>query len=302
MFESMQNAFKQQTSIAALRKVSEPWHSIVDLKPPELAKIVDTELDTTTHKLPVRVYSPETDKQSQLSPALVFFHGGGVMIGSLDTHDGIARRLCARSGIKVISIDYRLAPEHPFPAGYNDAVFAFEAIFNGALKGYQIDTQNLAIGGDSAGGNFAASLAQSHRDIIKFQLLMYPVLQLNNIEKAKTRWQDVPVLSNFILNEVVNNYVKDADPTDRRISPLLCDDLSGVPPCHFIAADLDPLLEDGKLYCEKLKCHGVQVERKFYKSTSHGFLQYTRLFSSAVEALKDAGSALKSAFEPASMV
>jgi acetyl esterase len=285
-FSNFGQLFTSTGSVLALREFLKNWPAMVEVEPPAIGDCHDISLSCEDRDVLARVYLPMDSSPREPGPCLVFFHGGGFMVGTLDTHDKLLRRLCAVSGIRIVSIDYRLAPEHPFPAGWEDALASTEAVLNGALCEYGVDADQIAVGGDSAGGNFAASVAQILRNRIQFQLLIYPVLQLAEIEDRSMRMQDVPLLSKAILKEISQNYVGDHDPMDPKISPLMTDNLSGLPPCYFLAAELDPLFPEGEAYCAKLAASGVSVERRVFKTTTHGFLNFTRVMPVAVKAIE----------------
>lgn len=295
---ALSEMFSPQSSVTALREFLKTWPDLVETTPPPIAGCEDTLLPGADGEITARVYTPH-GVQDEPGPSLVYFHGGGFMVGSLDTHDPMLRRLCAVSGVRVVSIDYRLAPEHPFPAGFEDARVSLQAILSGALADYGVDRARLAVGGDSAGGNFAASLAREFKDQLVFQMLLYPVLQLVQVEKDKPRWQEGPLLSSMLLKEIVSGYVGEADPMDPAISPLMAEDLTGLPASYFMAAEMDPLLEEGEAYCAKLAASGVSVERRVFKAAPHGFLNFTRVMPVAVKAIEEAGHALGRALDRA---
>lgn len=241
--------------------------------------------------IPARVYVPYGADPAP-APGLIFYHGGGFTIGSLDTYDPLCQRLAAVSGVRICSVGYRLAPEHPYPAAVDDAIASFDAALGGALTSHGFDETRLAVGGDSAGGNLAATLARERRDQVIFQLLLYPVLQLVQVKKDRPRWQEGPLLSTATLEEIKKRYLNGADPADVRVSPLLAGDLKGLPPAFMLAAEFDPLLEEGEAYASKLAAFGVPVERKVYTAAPHGFLNLSRIMPQCITAIEDAAGAL----------
>ena len=288
--------FNATKTVGGLRDALKNAQDMLEVSPPAVATREDVTLTKGGTSVKARVYVPH-GAQDPDGPALVFFHGGGFMLGSLDGYDPLCQRLAAVSGLRAVSIEYRLAPEHPYPAAVEDAFAAFDAICEGALEGFGVDAGRLAVGGDSAGGNLAASIARERRGKVRFQLLLYPLMQLVEVKKARPRWQEGPFLSTATLKEIKKQYVQDADPADPCISPLMADDLKGVAPAYMLAAELDPLTDEGKVYADRLEAFGVKVERVEHKGVPHGFLSASRLFSACIPALEGAGRALARAFD-----
>ena len=288
--------FNPSKTVGGLRDALRNAQDFLEIAPPPVAVREDVTLADGETRVPARVYAPY-GAQDPNGPALVFFHGGGFMLGSLDGYDPLCQRLAAVSGLRLVSVDYRLAPEHPYPAAVEDAFAAFDAVAGGALEAFGVDASRLAVGGDSAGGNLSASIARERRGQVRFQLLLYPLLQMVEVKKARPRWQEGPFLSTATLNEIKKQYVRDADPADPRISPLMADDLKGVAPAYLLAAELDPLTDEGRVYADRLQAFGVKVERVEHKGAPHGFLSASRLFSQCVPALEGAGRALARAFD-----
>jgi acetyl esterase len=213
----------------------------------------------------------------------VFFHGGGFVIGDLDTHDQACRRLCRDARTVVLSVDYRLAPEHPFPAGVEDALAAvrWAADHLDELGG----SDRLGVGGDSAGGNLAAVVSQAMPELVTAQLLVYPAVDMagdypSRVENARGYFLDVEMMEWFFAHYVTD--VAGIDPQDPRLSPLHATSLEGQPPAVVVTAELDPLRDEGEAYAEKLSAAGVEVVVKRYDGLIHGFLDMT--FSPAAEA------------------
>ena len=228
--------------------------------------------------LPVRIYMPNGASVGGPDPGIVFFHGGGWVIMSIESHDRMARRLADDAGAVVVSVDYRLAPEHKFPAAADDCYAATQWVAaNAASLG--IDPARLAVAGDSAGGNLAAVVALMARDrsgpAIAFQLLVYPV--------TGTPWDgrrsyvdngDGYVLTRLWMEWFTNHYARtDADRTDPYLAPLAAADLSGLPPAHVITAEFDPLRDEGEAYAARLTAAGVPTTSTRYAGQIHGFYQ-----------------------------
>ena len=258
-------------------------------------RVDDIALPGADGEISARIYTPYDPADS--GAGLVFLHGGGYTTGDLDTHDRLCRRLAAVSSVRLVSLDYRLAPEHPFPAAVEDVLDAFDAVHGGALAAFGFNTERLAVGGDSAGGGLAAMLAQHRRDALRFQLLIYPLLQLAEVKKPRPRWQDGPLLSSEMLRQIKKHYLTcpDTQARDVRVSPLFSNDLAGLPPAYMIAAELDPLLDEGEAYAQRLAAAGVTVERVVYKGAPHAFLNMSKIVKSCIPAIEAGGRALAKA-------
>jgi acetyl esterase len=208
-------------------------------------------------------------------PLLVFFHGGGWVYGDLDSHDPACRFLAERSGVRVLSVDYRLAPEHPFPAAYDDAVAAYRWVVDHAadLGG---DPTRLAVGGDSAGGNLAAlvALAAAREGLpLAFQLLVYPGTDASRRYESKRLFGQDLYLTEDFMDQVMAWYVPErAERADPRVSPLLDDVPPGLAPAYVATAGFDPLRDEGETYARKLADAGVEVELRRFADQIHGFL------------------------------
>ena len=292
----LNDLFNPQKTVPAMRDAMARMEELVEVAPPPVEAIHDIEIAGGAGARPARVYLPY-GAQPDSGPGLIFYHGGGFMVGSLKSHDPLCRRLAAVSGVRICSVDYRLAPEHPFPAAVDDAFAAMDAALAGDLAEYGFDADRLAVGGDSAGGNLAASVARERRDQLHYQLLLYPLMQLLQTKKNRPRWQEGPLLSEFTLEEIRKHYIASADPADVRISPLLADDLQGLPPAYILAAEMDPLLDEGAAYRDRLTASGVPVEYKLWKTVPHGFLNMSRLFPACISAIEASARALSKTFE-----
>ena len=203
------------------------------------------------------------------------------MTCDLDSHDGICRRLACGGNFRVLSIAYRLAPECPFPSANADceAVLAWLLAGEGESRG--IDARRLAIGGDSAGGTLTAYLVQQNRRAFAAQVLFYPLLQLVEHKPNSPGVQDMLGIGTLALRFIDEHYVAGADPYDPRLSPLLTEDLAGLPPTYILTCGLDPLRFEGAAYADKLRASGVRVEVLHEKAMPHGFLNFARAFPKA---------------------
>ncbi len=268
-----------------------------------IGKAEDRKIKGPAGDIPVRVYTP-VNASDAILPGLVFFHGGGFVIGDLETHDDMCRVFANQAGCRVVAIDYRLAPEHPFPAAVDDCWAATQYVSANA-KEFGIDPSRLAVGGDSAGGNLAAVVAQLAKQAggpaIKFQLLIYPVTQLGSSVETKSMRENAKgyFLEKDGMDWFTRCYVTDpAHRNDPRVSPLLCKDLSGLPPAYVVTAGFDPLRDEGKDYGEALDQAGVSVTHVHYPSMVHGFFSFRSLVPKAKEAMAAAAGALKAGLSP----
>ena len=239
----------------------------------------------TIDGIPARLYAHST---TPLLPILVWYHGGGFTIGDLDTADRTCRKLAARTGAIVVSIDYRLSPEHPFPAAADDCLTALRWIAsNGASIGG--DASRIAVGGDSAGGNLAAVVAVHARDEgipLRYQLLVYPVTDCTMSAASYEENGVGYLLTADTMDWFIGNYLGGTtDPKDPRVSPLFTDDMNGVAPALVITAEFDPLRDEGEAYADRLRDAGVDVETRRFDGQVHGFFGLGSITPVAGEAL-----------------
>ncbi len=261
-----------------------------------IGKSEDRKIPGPGGEIALRVYTP-LGATGNLLPGFVFFHGGGFVIGDLDTHDDICRCLANGSGCRVVSVDYRLAPEHPFPAAVEDCVAATNWVAAHAAE-VGVDPKRLAVGGDSAGGNLAAVVSQLARKDgpqIVFQLLIYPVTQLGAPDTPSMREN---AKGYFLEKDAMDWFTKlyapdKAHRSDPRLSPLKAADLSGLPPAYVITAGFDPLRDEGRDYADKLDAAGVSVTYVNYPGMVHGFFSMRGLIPKAREAVAAAAAALR---------
>jgi acetyl esterase len=242
----------------------------------------------------VRIYRPK----DALRAALVYFHGGGWVVGSLESADASCRALTNRSRCVVISIDYRLAPETKFPGAVDDAYAATKWVADNATE-LRIDPTRIAVGGASAGGNLAAAVALVARDRgapkIAFQLLTVPVTELSARAPSYSEFAEGYGLSRADMEWYGRHYVRtDADADDPRASVVRAD-LHDLPPAFVITAECDPLRDDGEAYAEKLRKLGIAARYKRYPGMFHGFMSFPNVLPEAAEAVEDAGKALREA-------
>lgn len=261
-----------------------------------VGEVEDSTVPGPAGPIPVRIYRPApAPTGTGLAGGLVYYHGGGFVIGDLDTHDSICRSLCSRAGIVVVSVDYRLAPEDPFPAAPDDAVAAFDAIHERAGD-LGIDPGRLATGGDSAGANLAAVVANQRRGTVAFQLLIYPVTDLTRSSVSYRENSSGYLLTAELMEWFETRYTQGTvDVRDPRASPLFTDDLAGVAPALVVTAEFDPLRDEGEAYGARLLDAGVDVSIQRYDGLIHGFIQMGAVIESADAAIDDLAAALRDA-------
>lgn len=270
-------------------------------RPPEVATVANRTIPGPGGAIPIRVYSPQGVPASPAPPLVVFYHGGGWVVGSLTSHDPECRELANSSGAVVMAVDYRLAPEHKFPAPVDDCWAACQwAAANAAEIG--ADPSRIAVCGDSAGGNLSAVVAQlaarAGAPRLALQILIYPVTDTATDTDSYHRYGEGYMLTQAAMRHFISTYINDpAEAADPRVSPLLAEDVSGVAPALVVTASHDPLLDDGKAYADKLAAAGVPVEYSCYEGVTHGF----HLWGGALEAAGDLDAkmakALKRAFD-----
>jgi acetyl esterase len=277
------------------RDVLRALHKAVETPPADVADIVDVRLGEK-ETIPARLYTPYGADPT--SGGLVFFHGGGFVVGNLDSHDGVCRKLASVSKRRVIAVDYRLAPEHPFPAAADDALDAYLSVRDRAHE-FRMDPEKLAIGGDSAGGNLAAVVTQDLRAfgeaMPRYQMLIYPLLSLAAELPAQKPFRDTTLMSKPILDYVRKSYVPRGEEMNVRISPLFAKDFTGLPPALVVTAGVDPLQDEGRVYADKLTAAGIKAVHRHYSGEVHGFFNLTRLSAVARKAVDDAGRDLEAA-------
>lgn len=272
---------------------------LASVPPLPVHRIDERRAETPEADLPVRIYTPRS--RGPL-PATVYFHGGGFVIGDLDSHDAICRHLAVRSGSVVVSIDYRLAPEHPFPCAADDAWAAFRWAV-GQASSLGIDPSRVAVAGDSAGGNLAAVVAQLARNeggpSPAFQLLIYPAVDLTRSFDSHRTFASGFFLTEPVMDWFLANYLSDpAHTRDPKGSPIMTRDLSGLPPAHVVTAGFDPLRDEGEAYADALRAAGVPTTSRCYDSLIHGFVSMGGIVDAARHALDDLGDVLHRALWP----
>lgn len=251
-----------------------------DAPGPEMRDVFDFDVHHEHFPVPVRLYVPK-GASKEAGPCLVYLHGGGFVTCSMDSHEGVCLRMADSSKMRVLSVDYRLAPQYAFPAGPDDCELALNWVLNGNGLKYGIDATRVGIGGDSAGGNMAAYLAQKYRADLRVQILFYPLMQMAEIKPQQPGPQDMLQLGVVALKFILKHYVVDADVQSTRISPLFEENLKGLPPAYILTCGLDPLRAEGLLYKQHLECNDVAVEYVHEKALPHGFLNFSKAFPKA---------------------
>jgi acetyl esterase len=246
--------------------------------------------DLSADGVPVRLYRPEGDGPH---PVLIWIHGGGWVLGSIDGYDTVARDLCNRAACLVVSVGYRLAPEHPFPAAVDDVATA-AAWVRSAIGAHGGDPERLAVAGDSAGGNLAAVLANRMPGVFRLQVLVYPATDLTMSHASVTENGDGYLLTQDAMVWFTNHYLGGADPRHAHASPLHADDatLAAAPPALVVTGEFDPLRDEGAAYAARLSALGVPVEHAHHDGMIHAFFAMRGMIPAGGSALDQVAAAL----------
>ena len=264
--------------------------------PPPMARVENLTIPGPAGEIGARLYVG-LDAPRAPQPLLVYYHGGGWVIGNLDTHDGACRFLAEHSGCRVLSIDYRLAPEHPFPEPLEDAVAAFTWAHEHAAE-LGADPERIAVGGDSAGGNLATAVCLQCRDRggpqPAMQLLLYPVTDAVGGQASRDTFAKGFFLTRNDMEWFENHYIPDGiDDADPRTSMMRAEDVSGLPPAYMATAGFDPLRDEGEIYAARMREAGVQVVLQRHRGLIHGFANFTAICPSARTGMLEAAGALR---------
>ncbi|MGD2134034.1 MAG: alpha/beta hydrolase [Maricaulaceae bacterium] len=300
-------------TVESIRRAFLAGMNVLEGPAPELVEVRDLTFPGAAGPLAARLYVP-LGAGVPPGPGLIYYHGGGFVMGDLDTFDRCCRRLAASSHVRVLSATYRLAPEHKFPAAVEDALAAFDWAAGEGAEEIGFDPDRIAVGGDSAGGNLSAVIGQLRRkpgpapaaqsaadskrgaepgSAPAFMLSIYPLMQLVETNQERQKVLEGHMMSTAILDAVKKNYLgPDDDPADPRASPLFAKDHAGTPPTYMVTCGLDPLQHEAKAYADMLAAAGVPVERAHYPTMPHGFFQMTAVTDAAGEAIDAAGKAL----------
>jgi acetyl esterase len=266
---------------------------ILDLPRAPLARLEELHIPARDGEmLAARLYAPNAERL----PVLLYLHGGGFTIGSIETHDSLCRQLALHSGAAVVSLEYRLAPEHRFPTAVHDAWDALQWL--AADSSLSLDTRRLAVGGDSAGGNLAAVCALLARDAglpLALQLLFYPGTAAAQDSESHRRFAHGSLLDQATINWFFDHYIDQADREDWRFAPLNAHDHAGLAPAWIGLAECDPLLDEGMAYADTLRAAGVPVQLELWPGVVHDFIKMGRVVPEARLAHAAASHALKEA-------
>ena len=257
---------------------------------PEVAVVRELSAPGPGGAISLRAYRPAGSDAAARLPVLVYYHGGGWVIGDLDTHDTLCRELCNLSGCAVVAVDYRMGPEHPFPAAVDDALAATRWIHANASS-LHVDASRLAVGGDSAGGNLAAVVALAARDAgnlpITFQLLIYPATDQSRTAASHATNGEGYLLTRDTMRYFHDHYIHDiAQDREWRASPLLHADHAGLPPAFLLTAGYDPLRDEGLQYAQKLSEAGSIATLVNFERQIHGFITMGRVIDEANAAVQ----------------
>jgi acetyl esterase len=283
-----------QQSVEEARATSEGMVALAGEKA-EVGSVRDIKIPVDGAEIGARVYTPEGDGPH---PAVVFFHGGGWVICSLDTHDNLARDICRAADAVVVSVDYRMAPEYRYPTAVHDSYAATKWVADNAAS-LNIDATRLALCGDSAGGNLSAVVSQMARDsggpAIAFTALIYPAVDMT----AKGGSMDDNATGYFLdidsMDWFMNQYLDEADKAEAKASPLLHADLSGLPACFIATCEYDPLRDQGEAYGDALRANGVHVVTKRYDGLIHAAANMTGVLDGGRQLVDDVGAQLRAA-------
>lgn len=286
------HVFDGKTPLDISRKGYETMTVQLSGKKEAVKMIEEFSIPSTSHAIPVRIYRPRGVERER-SPAIVYLHGGWFVSGSFETHDAIVRQLANATGATIIFVDYRLAPEHPFPAGLNDAQSVTQWFISNADR-LHIDKNKIGIIGDSAGAALVASVSTQLGRLLKFQVLIYPAAD----NKLNTEsWQDYetgPIINKAEGIMAWNWYL--ASPQDQRnplAVPSLIKDFKETPPTLILLAEHDPLREEGRQLAENMKASGVHVKTVVYKDVVHGFMHMGAVLKQSREAIQEIGTFIK---------
>ncbi|RGE45422.1 alpha/beta hydrolase [Comamonas testosteroni] len=287
---------------AAAKAAYEAGAGVLEIPSQPLARVDELQIPARDGaSLPARLYAPlaRADAPAAGLPVLLYLHGGGFTVGSVATHDQLCRQFAHLAGCMVVSLDYRLAPEHPFPTAHNDCWDALQWLAAHAAE-LGADARRIAVGGDSAGGTLSAYCAIEARNAglaLALQLLIYPGTTAHQDTDSHRRYAhgfvlDEPAITWFFAQYITNP----EDREDWRFAPLLAPDVDGVAPAWIGLAECDPLVDEGVEYADKLRMAGVPVDLEIYKGVTHEFIKMGRVIPEARKAHADMASALKTAF------
>lgn len=263
-------SFNPQSPLDDARKYLEVMSLQLSAKKEAVAMIEELDIPMETHQIPIRIYRPK-GKTIQKSSAIIYIHGGWFIAGGYETHDAVVRKLANATGSAVIFIDYRLAPEHPFPAGLNDCLDTVQWIIGNA-DSLGIDQDQIGIIGDSAGGALSTAVSTQIGEFFKFQVLIYPAVDNQLNTKTWEIYENGPVLNKQGGVEAWNSYLPKEESNNPLAIPLLIKDFKNTPSTLIIMAEHDPLADDARHLAENMQNAGVPLTTSFYKDMVHGFM------------------------------
>lgn len=261
----------------AVRDIRAAAGNPFDYESVEEVEKTDIQIPGADSMLTARIYKSKGSQTKKKNGALIYYHGGGFVLSDINLYDGLTSQLALLSGLVVVSINYRLAPETPFPGGLLDTQASFNWLYEHAEE-FDINADRMAIGGDSSGANLAAVVCVLNRDQDKpmpvMQMLIYPNTMGNSLTESRKRLVDAPVIPRPVIDWFYNHYISDSRSSDPRFDLMATDDLSHLPPAFIITAGHDPLLDEGEAYANRLRESGVPVRYSCYTDTFHGFYNF----------------------------
>ncbi|MBP2619220.1 alpha/beta hydrolase [Chryseobacterium jejuense] len=263
-------SFNSQNPLDDARKYLEAMSLQLSGKKEAIAMIEEMDIPMENHQIPIRIYRPK-GKTVQKSPAIVYIHGGWFIAGGYETHDAVVRKLANATGSAVIFIDYRLAPEHPFPAGLNDCLDTVQWVIENA-ESLGIDQNQIGIIGDSAGGALSTAVSTQIGEFFKFQVLIYPAVDNQLNTKTWEIYENGPVLNKQGGVDAWNSYLPKEESNNPLAIPVLIKDFKNTPSTLIIIAEHDPLADDARHLAENMQNAGVPLTTSFYKDMVHGFM------------------------------
>jgi acetyl esterase len=281
-------------SVALRRAAIRHLHQAVEKSGPLMAQTEEIFIALDHSRLPARLYTPFA-AGIMPAPVILFFHGGGFSTCSVETHDGLCRRLGAASRARVLSVEYRLAPEHPFPAAYDDALASYRWLFTDAARAVGLSPGKVVVAGDSAGGNLAINIALADRPDLPapaMVVLLYPWLQLVDSYRNQMRLEEGHGIAVAIIEAARKPYLNGQDPNDPRISPLFHERLESLPPSLVVTAELDPLANEARALVARLQAQGRRVQHWPVAPSFHGFMTSARVNPMAEPTARRVGEAI----------
>ncbi|RPE72164.1 acetyl esterase [Pacificibacter maritimus] len=287
-----QNAAPHNASVAELRRRHTEMAAVFDVVPAHVASTTDHTVPNTRQPASIRIYDPVETCTGGDGAAIFFAHGGAWVVGNVESHDNLCRQICAATGVKVISADYGMAPENPFPHQTQDCICIYDWVLSKAAD-FGIKPEKIILCGDSSGANLVTVLSHElkgrHGDMPIGQVLIYPSVALSK-HRDYPSWKTYPtgyLIGEASLARTIEHYLRnEADLTDPRVSPLLFEDFSGLPPALVITAEHDPIRDGGREYAEKLISAGVETHFLECPGTIHGFMTYGKPWTEIERALR----------------